>query len=78
METITITPEIDCIAEIGIKTTIEEEETIATEVITEIIGPITETAVDPVIERIIEMAIGMTIEQITEGEIVIKDIAIGT
>ena len=62
METITITPEIDCIAEIGIKTTMEEEETIATEVITEVIGPITETAVGPEIETIIEMTTGTTIE----------------
>ena len=46
--------------------------------IIEIIGPITETAVGPEIETITEMTISMTIDQITEGMIAIKDIAIGT
>ena len=46
--------------------------------IIEIIGPITEKAVGPEIETVIEMIIGMTIDQITEGMIAIKDIAIGT
>ena len=78
METIIITPEIDRRAETNTKTTMEEEETIATEVIAEIIGPITETAAGPEIETITEMTIGMTIEQITEGVITTKDIAIGT
>ena len=74
----TITPEINRIAEIDTKTTMEEEETIATEEIAEIIGPITETAAGPEIETITEMTIGMTIEEITEGAITTKDIAIGT
>ena len=77
-ETITITPEIGCIAGISIKTTTEEEETIVTEAIIEIIGPITETAVGPETEMVTEMIIGMTIDQITEGMIAIKDMAIGT
>ena len=55
----------------------EEEETIATEVITEVIGPITETAVGLEIETIIEMTISMTIEHITEGTMIIKNIVIG-
>ena len=46
--------------------------------IIEIIGPITETAVGPEIETVTEMIIGMTIDQITEGTIAIKDMAIGT
>ena len=78
METITITPEIDCIAEISTKTNTEEEEIIATEVMAEIIDPITEPAAGPKIETVIETTIGMTIEQITEGAITTKDIAIGT
>ena len=76
-ETITITPEIGCIAEISIKTTTEEEETIVTEVRIEIICPITETAVGPGIETTTEMIIGMTIDQITEGMKAIKDITVG-
>ena len=78
METTTITPEIDHIAEISIKTTMEEGETITTEVIAEIIGPITETAAGPETETIIEMTISMTIERITEGAITTKDMAIET
>ena len=46
--------------------------------IIEIIGPTTETAVGPEIETVTEMIIGMTIDQITEGMIAIKDMAIGT
>ena len=46
--------------------------------IIEIIGPITETAVPPEIETVTEMIIGTTIDQITEGTIAIKDIAIET
>ena len=46
--------------------------------ITEIIGPVTETAVGPGIETGTEMTIGMTTDQITEGMIAIKDTAIGT
>ena len=48
--------------EIGIKTTTEEEETIATEVIIEIRGSITETTVGPEIETVTETTIGMTID----------------
>ena len=42
------------------------------------IGPTTETAVGLETETVTEMIIGMTIDQITEGTIVIKDMAIGT
>ena len=45
--------------------------------IIEIIGPIIETAVGPEIETVTEMIIGMTIDQITEGTIAIRDMAIG-
>ena len=69
-------PETDHIVEIGIKITIEEGEIITTEVVTGIIGPITEITVGPEIETVTEMAIGITIDQITEGMIVIKDMAI--
>ena len=66
----------DHIVEIGIKIAIEEEENIVTEVVMEIIGPITEITVDPEIETVTEVAIGITIDQITEGMIVIKGMII--
>ena len=69
-------PETDHIVEIGIKITIEEGEIITTEVITGIIGPITEITVGPEIGTVTEMAIGITIDQITQGTIVIKDMVI--
>ena len=49
-----------------------------TEAILEIIGPITETAVGPETETVTEMIVGMTIDQIIEGTIAIKDMAVGT
>ena len=69
-------PETDHIVKIGVKITIEEGEIITTEVITGIIGPITEITVGPEIGTVTEMAIGITIYQITEGTIVIKDMVI--
>ena len=69
-------PETDHIVEIGIKITIEEGEIITTEVVTGIIGPITEIIVGPEIETVTEMTIGIFIGQITEGTIVIKDMVI--
>ena len=69
-------PETDHIVKISIQITIEEGEIITTEVITGIIGPITEITVGPEIGTVTEMAIGITIDQITEGMIVIKDMVI--
>ena len=74
-KTITV-PETGHIVKIGIKITIEEGEIITTEVVTGIIGPITEIAVGPEIGTVTEMAIGITIDQITEGTIVTKDMAV--
>ena len=45
--------------------------------ITEIIGPITETTVGPETEMAIGMIVGMTIDQITEEMMVVKGMAIG-
>ena len=59
--------EIGHIVKINIKITIEEGQIITTEVITEIIDPITEITVDPEIGTVTEMAIDITIDQITEG-----------
>ena len=69
-------PEIGHIVKIGIKITIEEGEIITTEVITEIIDPIREITVGPKIGTVTEMAIDITVDQITEGMIVIKDMVI--
>ena len=66
----------DLIVENGIKITIEEGEIIITEVVTGIIGPITETTVGPEKGTATEMAIGIVIDQITEGTIAVKDMAI--
>ena len=74
----TITPEIGHIAEIDINIITEEEETTATQVIVEIIGPITETTVGPEIEMALGIIVGMTIDQITEEMKVIKGMAIET
>ena len=46
--------------------------------IIEIKGAITETAVGPETETVTEITIGTTIDQIIEGMIAIKDMAIGT
>ena len=69
-------PEIGHIVKIDIKITIEEGEIITTEVITEIIDPITEITVGPEIGMVTEMAIDITIDQITEGMMAIKDTVI--
>ena len=69
-------PETDHIVKIGIKITIEEGEITVTEVVIEIIGPITEITVGPEIGTVTEMAIGTTIDQTTEGIIVIKGMVI--
>ena len=69
-------PEIGHIVKIGIKITIEEGETITTEVITEVIDPITEITVGPEIGMATEMAIDIIIDQITEGTMAIKDTVI--
>ena len=69
-------PEIGHIVEIDIKITIEEGEIITTEVITEIIDPITEITVGPVIGTATEMAIDIIIDQITEEMMAIKDTVI--
>ena len=55
---------------------IEEGEITVTEVAIEIIVPITEITVGPEIGTVTEMAIGITIDQTTEGTIVIKDMVI--
>ena len=47
-----------------------------TEVITEIIDPITEITVGPEIGMVTEMAIDITIDQITKGTMAIKDMVI--
>ena len=69
-------PEIGHIVKIDTKITIEEGEIITTEVITEIIDPITEITVGPEIGMVTEMAIDITIDQITEGTMAIKDMVI--
>ena len=69
-------PEIGHIVEINIKITIEEGEIITTEVITEIIDPITEITVGPEIGAATEMAIDIIIDQITEETMAIKDTVI--
>ena len=71
-----VVPEIGHIVRIGIKITIEEGEIITTEVITEIIDPITEITVGPEIGTVTELVIDITIDQITEGMMVIKDMVI--
>ena len=72
----TMVPETDHIAKISIKITIGEGEITVTEVAIEIIGPITEITVGPEKGIVTEMAIGITIDQITEGTIVIKGMVI--
>ena len=74
-KTVTV-PETDHIVKISIKIAIEEGEIITMEVITGIIGPITEIIVGPEIGTVTGIAIGITIDQITEGMIVIKDMVI--
>ena len=53
-----------------------EGEIITTEVITEIIDPVTEITVGPEIGMVTEMATDITIDQITEGMMAIKDMVI--
>ena len=69
-------PEIGHIVKIDIKITIEEGEIITTEVVTEIIDPITEITVGPEIGTATEMAIDIIIDQITEETMAIKDMVI--
>ena len=59
---IIISPGIGHIAGTSIKTTTEEGETVITEVVIGIIGPITEIIVGPETETITEMIVGMTID----------------
>ena len=68
---ITMSPEIDPIAETSTRTIMEEEE-ITIEVVTEITGLIIGITVDPTIETTTEMAIGTIIGQITEEMTVVK------
>ena len=70
--------ETDHIVDTGIKTAIGEEETTATEVLIEIIGPIIGITVVPEIGTVTEMVIGITIDQITEGKTVVKGMVIET
>ena len=77
-EIIKITPGIGHIAGTSIKTTTEEGETIITEVVIGIIGPITEIIVGPEKGTVTEMTVGMTIDPFTEEMIVIKGMATGT
>ena len=59
-------PELEHIVEISIKITTEAGEIITTEVVAGIIDPVT------------KMVIGITIDQVTEGMMVIKDMVIET
>ena len=68
--------ETDHIVRIGIKIAIEEGEITVTEGAVEIIGPIIEITVGPKIGTATEMIIGITIDQTTEGMIVIKGMVI--
>ena len=70
--------ETDCTVETGTKTTTGEEEITVTEVVIEIIGPITEITVGPEIGAITEMVTGILIDQITKGKIVVKGMIIET
>ena len=69
-------PETDHIVRISIKIVIKEGEITVTEVAIEIIGPIIEITVGPEIGTATEMIIGITIDQTTEGIIVIKGMVI--
>ena len=69
-------PETDHIVKISIKIATEEGEITVTEVAIEIIGPITEITEGPEIGTVTEMAICMTMDQTTEGMIVIKGMVI--
>ena len=70
--------ETDCTVETGTKTTRGKEEITVTEVVTEIIGLITEITVGPEIGVVTEMVTGIPIDQITEGKIVVKGMVIET
>ena len=73
---ITMVTGTDHIVETGIKITIGEEETRATEVVIEIIGPIIGITVGQEIGTVTEMVTGITVDQITEGKTVVKDMVI--
>ena len=70
--------EIDHILETAIKITIGEEETTVIEVVKEIIGPIIGITVGQEIGTVTEMVTGITIDQITGGKRVVKDVVIET
>ena len=70
--------ETDCIVETSTKTTIGEEEITVTEVVIEMIGPITQITVGPEIGAVTEMVTGIPIDQLTEGKIVVKGMVIET
>ena len=55
-------PETDHTVGIGIKTTTEEGEITVTELVIEIIDPITEITVGPEIGTVMQMAIGITLD----------------
>ena len=70
--------ETDHIVETQYQNNYREEETTATEVVLEIIGPIIGITVGPEIGTVTEMVIGITIDQITEGKTVVKGMVIET
>ena len=78
IDKITVVLETDCTVETSTKTPTGEEEITVTEVVIEIIGPITEIVVGPEIGAITEMVTGIPIDQITEGKIVVKGMVIET
>ena len=69
-------PETDHIVETGAKTTIGEEEITVTEMVIEVIDPITEITVGPEIGAVTEISTDMSIGQITEEKIVVKGMVI--
>ena len=70
--------ETDRTVKTSTKTPTGEEEITVTEVVIEIIGPITEIAVGPEMEAVTEMVTGIPIDQITKGKIVVKGMVIET
>ena len=70
--------ETDHTVETSTNTTTGEEEITVTEVVIEIIGPITEITVGPEKGAVTEMVTGIPIDQITAGKIVVKGMVIET
>ena len=70
--------ETDRTVETSTKATTGEGEITVTEVVIEIIGPITEITVGLEIGAIIEMVTGIPIDQITKGKVVVKGMIIET